>query len=203
MPPSSLPQAVALLPLPPSKAMPAGGSRRSLLPASHPPLWDSFSTASGAGPVLLAGPLAPRRRVGDGHASLPRPAPTARRICSHLSRSLRCRKFRSAVNTHREASRTGRACGSLPPAGPPSFPLLPVVINGWAPRRVDSFEKIDKFACGVVTPRAWAGPVARFGSTERLKWQVFGFETAKSARTVNAANPVWQPGQKCTSRTVW
>jgi len=114
--------------------------------------------------VLLAGPLAPRRRVGDGHASLPRPAPTARRICSHLSRSLRCRKFRSAVNTHREASRTGRACGSLPPAGPPSFPLLPVVINGWAPRRVDYFEKIGKVGALAPAPTVFFIPSCPLGS---------------------------------------
>jgi len=118
--------------------------------------------------VLLAGPLAPRRRVGDGHASLPRPAPTARRICSHLSRSLRCRKFRSAVNTHREASRTGRACGSLPPAGPPSFPLLPVVINGWAPRRVDYFEKIGKVGALAPAPTVFSFPHARLGLAWRL-----------------------------------
>ena len=75
MPPSSLPQAVALLPLPTPQAMPAGGSSRSLLPASHPPLWDSFSTASGAGPVLLAGPLAPpaSRRRWSRQSSTPSP----------------------------------------------------------------------------------------------------------------------------------
>ena len=91
-------------------------------------------------------------------------APTARRISSHLSRSLRCRKFRSAVNTHREASRTGRACGSLPPAGPPSFPLLPVVINGWAPRRVDSFEKIDKVCALASAPTVLFIPSCPLGS---------------------------------------
>ena len=75
----------------------------------------------------------PCRSVGDGHGrfSTTRPSPTARRLSSHLNRTLHCRKARAAFSTCREAglggaSQTGCAGSSSPATGPPISSLLTV-----------------------------------------------------------------------------